>query len=101
MGEAMQTSDVYVTIGLDQQGNIVEVRANGRVIEPTRGPEGMISEGESTPGGEEVVKRVVHEVLTCRKEVSGSSGAARSSAGAGLYPCCIRDPITGRIWCWC
>jgi hypothetical protein len=84
-------SDVYVTIGLDKTGNIVEVQANGRVIEPRKSTEGMMVVGGSGPHGEEVIKRQVHELLTYR---SGSGDVA-------TVPCCIRDPITGRIWCWC
>jgi len=75
----MQTRDVYVTIGLDKLGNIVEVKADGRVIEERESTEGM-----------ELIDRKMHEWLTYR------SGAA--DAVAALT--CIRDPITGRIWCW-
>jgi hypothetical protein len=85
-------SDVYVTIGLDKTGNIVEVKANDRLIEPRKSTQGMIAVGGSCPGCEEVIERQVHELLTCR---------SRSAGGLAAIPCCIRDPITGRIWCWC
>jgi hypothetical protein len=85
----MQTRDVYVTIGLDKLGNIVEVKANGRVIEPRKSTE-EISVGDVGPGGEEVIDRQVHELLTYQ---SGAGDALSSTR-------CIRDPITGRIWCW-
>jgi hypothetical protein len=75
----MQSSEVYVTIGFDKQGTIVEVKVDGRVIEERKSTEGM-----------ELIDRKMHELLTYR------SGAADAVAAVR----CIRDPITGRIWCW-
>jgi hypothetical protein len=94
----MESSNVYVTIGLDKKGNVVEVRVDGRPIEPRQGPEGPLREGAGAPGCEEVVKRLVHELLTCRKKGSGSKPPPPPPVED---PCCYRDPQTGRVWCWC
>lgn len=96
-------SDVYVTIGLDKKGNVVEVRVNGRAIEPRKGPEGQLREGAGAPGCEEIVKRLVHELLTCRKkrEPAPSPTPTPSPTPDTTDPCCYRDPQTGRVWCWC
>ena len=88
----------YITIGLDKKGNVQEVRVNGEVIRPREGNAGLIHEGGSTPGCEEVVGRLVHELLTCKKR---GDKPPTDSGGGGSDPCCYRDPITGRMWCWC
>jgi hypothetical protein len=96
--------NVYVTIGLDKKGNVVEVRVDGRPIEPRQGPDGLLRDGGSAPGCEEVVQRLVHELLTCRKKGQPGSGTGTGSgggSGSGTDPCCYRDPNSGRIWCWC
>ena len=101
----MQSSDVYITVGLDKQGNVQEVRVNGEPIRPKEGPRGLLQDGESAPGCEEIVKRLVHELLTCRKKGSkpdtGTGTGPAPDPGWGRNPCCYRDPVTGRIWCWC
>ena len=95
----MQSDDVYITIGLDKKGNVREVRVNGREITPRDGHVGPLREGESAPGCEEVVKKLVHELLTCKKK--GEKPPPTDPGGGGSDPCCYRDPASGRIWCWC
>jgi hypothetical protein len=90
----MQSSNVYVTIGLDKSGSIVEVQVNGRRIEPREGKPGPTRDGDEAPGCEQIVKRLTHELLTCKKR-------GPSPTPPPTDPCCYRDPITGRIWCWC
>ena len=104
----MQSSDVYITVGLDRQGNVQEVRVNGKMVEPKISRPGLVEQGETAPGCEEIVKRLVHELLICRKKGSkGDSAPGTGPAstppepGTGSDPCCYRDPATGRIWCWC
>ena len=111
----MEAGEVYVTIGLDKHGDIVEVRLKGGdAIRPKDSPRGPLQKGLGAPGCEEVVKMLVHELLACRKKTSegsgagqgggsgsGGSGSGGSGSGSGTDPCCYRDPATGRIWCWC
>jgi hypothetical protein len=92
----MAATGVYVTVGLDKSGSIVEVRVNGRTIEPKEGKAGPTREGDEAPGCEEIAKRLVHELLVCRKKKPGQPPPPPVTD-----PCCIRDPMTGRIWCWC
>lgn len=86
-------SNVYVTIGLDKSGAVVEVQVNGRTIEARQGKAGPTREGDEAPGCEQIVKTLQHELLLCRKK----GGDPKPPTD----PCCYRDPITGRIWCWC
>lgn len=110
----MQSStDVYITVGLDKKGNVVEVRVKGEPIKPKETSQGLLRQGASAPGCEEVVKRLVHELLVCRKKGdkprtgTGTGYGAGSGTGSepgpvpGSDPCCYRDPATGRLWCWC
>jgi hypothetical protein len=105
----MVSTEVYVTIGLDKQGNVVEVRLKGGdPIRYRESPRGLLREGGSAPGCEEVLKTLVHELLTCKKKegkggtgTGGSGTGTGSGTGSGSDPCCYRDPATGRIWCWC
>jgi hypothetical protein len=92
----MQSSDVYVTVGLDRKGQIVEVSVNGKPLKPRETPPGLLRKGGSAPGCEEVINMLVHELLTCRKK----GDKPRPTPGT-TDPCCIRDPQTGRVWCWC
>ena len=94
----MQSDDVYITIGLDKKGNVREVRVNGKEISPRESHGGPLREGETAPGCEEVVKRLAHELLTCRKK---GEKPPTDPGGGGSDPCCYRDPASGRIWCWC
>ena len=56
-----------------RRGNVVEVRrVDGQPVEPRQSPAGLIPESAGVPGCEKVVKRLVHELLTCRKKGSGS-----------------------------
>lgn len=89
----MEDSRVYVTIGLDKSGSVVEVQVNGRRIEPKESKAGRTREGEGAPGCEQIVKRLEHELLICGKKTP--------PAPPPTDPCCYRDPVTGRIWCWC
>jgi hypothetical protein len=91
-------SEVYVTVGLDKQGNVVEVRAAGQIIEPKEGARGLLQPGGNAPGCEEIVKILVHELLTCGKK---GSHPGTPPPPPGSDPCCYRDPQTGRLWCWC
>lgn len=93
----MQSGDVYVTIGLDKKGHIVEVQVNGKALEPRETPPGPMRRGEKAPGCEEVIETLLHELLTCRKK---SQPTPIPTPGT-TDPCCIRDPQTGRVWCWC
>lgn len=101
----MQPSDVYVTVGLDKKGNVVEVRVDGRTIEPRQGVAGPLERHGTAPGCERVLAVLVHELLTCGKKESGkppeSSGTGDAPYGPGSDPCCYRDPRTGKVWCWC
>jgi hypothetical protein len=82
------SNDVYITVGLDRQGNVVEVLINGQPAN-----ERSYGGGASTSGGdEETVKPLRHELVTRRK---------KGDTNPGTDPCCYRDPATGRIWCWC
>jgi|tagenome__1003787_1003787.scaffolds.fasta_scaffold19761642_2 hypothetical protein len=95
----MQSSNVYVTIGLDKHGSVVEVRLNGgQPIAPREGKPGPVDEGGSAPGCEQVMKKLMYELLTCRKKTPEPTPVPTPPP---TDPCCIRDPITGRIWCWC
>ena len=94
-------SNVYVTIGLDKKGDVVEVRVNGGVIEPKEGKRGVLERGAGAPGCEEVVKSLVHELLTCGKKGTHPGTPPPPPNEPGSDPCCYRDPGTGRIWCWC
>jgi hypothetical protein len=91
----MAASNVYVTIGLDRAGSVVEVRVNGEIIEPKESPGGPSRVGEGAPGCEQIVKRLEHELLMCRKKKTPPD------TPPPIDPCCYRDPATGRIWCWC
>ena len=103
----MQSGNVYITIGLDKQGNVQEVRVTGEVIRPYESKPGLVPEGGSTPGCEQVVQKLVHELLTCKKKGDkpttppGGDNPPGGGGGAGSDPCCYRDPGTGRVWCWC
>ena len=103
----MASSDVYITVGLDKHGNVQEVRVNGRPIEPKESRPGLLGPGGGAPGCEEIVTRLVHELLTCRQKGSkpgtppGTGTSPSPSPAPGTDPCCYRDPATGRIWCWC
>lgn len=98
----MQSRDVYVTIGLDRKGHIVEVQVNGKLLEPRETPPGAIRKGANTPGCEEVIETLMHELLTCRKKGSKPAPSPAPAPTPGTTdPCCIRDPQTGRVWCWC
>ena len=94
----MQSKDVYITVGLDRKGYIVEVSVNGKPLKPRDTPPGLITAGAHTPGCEEIINRLVHELLTCRKK--GDKPGPTPTPGT-TDPCCIRDPQTGRVWCWC
>jgi hypothetical protein len=94
----MQNGNVYITIGLDQKGNVQEVRVKGEVIRPYEGNAGLMPEGAGAPGCEQVVKRLVHELLICKKK---GDKPPTDPGGGGSNPCCYRDPNTGRMWCWC
>ena len=94
----MQSGNVYITIGLDKKGNVQEVRVNGNVIEARDSRIGPLHEGGNAGGCEEVVNRLVHELLTCRKK---GDKPPTDPGGGGSDPCCYRDPASGRIWCWC
>jgi len=116
----MENSEVYVTVGLDKKGNVVEVRLRGKdPIKPRGGKPGLLRDGAVAPGCEKVARYLVHELLVCQKkghpggtgeEGSGSdtdydpgsdSDSGNGGSGSGSDPCCYRDPFTGRIWCWC
>lgn len=104
----MENSEVYVTIGLDKKGNVVEVRLNGKdPIKPREGKAGLLRDGAVAPGCERVARYLVHELLACQKKGrTGGTGEESGSdtydePGSGTDPCCYRDPFTGRIWCWC
>jgi hypothetical protein len=92
----MAASGVYVTVGLDKSGSIVEVIVNGEPIKYRESRQGPSKEGDSAPGCEQIVKMLVHELLTCRKKTPPGQPPPPVTD-----PCCIRDPATGRIWCWC
>ena len=94
----MQSDNVYITIGLDKKGNVQEVRVNGTKIDPREGHVGPLPEGGNAPGCEEVVKKLVHELLTCKKK---ADKPPTGPGGGGSDPCCYRDPASGRILCWC
>jgi len=127
----MHGSEVYITIGLDKNGDVVEVRLKGGdAIRPKDSPSGPLEKGREAPGCEKVLKILVHELLTCGTKkaddpgiatVTGSGSGMKSNGGSdsgggtessggsdsgggtggGTDPCCYRDPATGRIWCWC
>ena len=103
----MQRSDVYVTVGLDKKGNVVEVQVNGRTIESRRGTIGPIGQGGTVPGCEKVLEVLVHELLTCAGKGPGKPPEGGATEDAPPYPppgsdpCCYRDPRTGQVWCWC
>ncbi len=88
-------STVYITVGLDKSGNVVEVHAGGRRIDPQESKTGPTREGEEVPGCEQIVKRLEHELLMCRKKKTPPETPPVTD------PCCYRDPATGRVWCWC
>ena len=46
----MESSNVYVTIGLDKEGKVVEVRVDGRPVEPKQGPPGLPRRAQAYPG---------------------------------------------------
>jgi hypothetical protein len=94
----MQSANVYITIGLDKRGNVQEVRVNGEAARQYDGKPGLLREGGSTPGCEQVIKTLVHELLTCKKK---GDKPPTDPGGGGSDPCCYRDPGTGRVWCWC
>lgn len=89
-------ADVYVTIGLDKAGNVVEVRLRGGdPIQPKESKAGPMREGGEAPGCEQIVKTLQHELLLCRKKKTPPDTPPVTD------PCCYRDPATGRVWCWC
>jgi hypothetical protein len=94
----MADSKVYVTIGLDKSGSVVEVRVNGEAIRYRESKPGLTHEGDGLPGCEQIVKLLVHELLTCRKKTPPTPPGPTPPP---TDPCCYRDPATGRIWCWC
>jgi hypothetical protein len=94
----MQNGDVYITIGLDKSGGIVEVIVNGESLRARETPPGPLKRGGRAPGCEEVIDTLVHELLTCRKKGKDPIPPPTSDP---TDPCCIRDPRTGRVWCWC
>ena len=106
----MQASDVYVTVGLDRQGNVVEVTVGDRRIEPQQGARGLLKPGDRTAGCEEILHVLLQELLICRKKREEQSKQPEqttepqeppSEAPVGSDPCCYRDPRTGKVWCWC
>jgi hypothetical protein len=106
----MQASDVYVTVGLDRQGNVVEVTVAGRRIEPREGARGLLKPGDRTADCEEILQVLLQELLVCRKKGEKQAGQTEqppasqvppSEPPPGSDPCCYRDPRTGRVWCWC
>jgi hypothetical protein len=91
----MQASGVYITVGLDKSGAVVEVHVDGRKIEPKESKPGPLDRNEA-PGCEEIAKTLAHELLFCRKKKP-----QQPPSPPPTDPCCYRDPVTGRIWCWC
>ena len=90
-------NNVYVTIGLDKSGSVVEVHVDGRTIEPKKSAPGPGRVGDGAGDCEQIVKTLVHELLTCGKK----NPKPGPTTPPPTDPCCYRDPITGRIWCWC
>ena len=84
----MQSDNVYITIGLDKKGNVQEVRVDGKKIEPRESHGGELREGGNAPGCEEVAKKLVHELLTCKKKgdkpPTGSGGGGSTRAAIAI-----------------
>ena len=107
----MQASDVYVTVGLDKKGSVVDVTVGGKRIEPREGPRGHLKPGDRSAGCEEILQVLLHELLVCRKKRTEQTGQTETGTEPqqppseetppGSDPCCYRDPRTGKVWCWC
>jgi hypothetical protein len=92
--------EVYVTIGLDRHGCVVDVRLKGgEPLAPVKGQRRRLETGSGAPEGETVL------LLTSRTKNADHSGisaetAADAVTGLAVGRCCVVDPATGRIWCW-
>jgi hypothetical protein len=92
--------EVYVTIGLDKHGDVVDVRLKGgAALAPVNGQRRRLETGSGAPEGEKVL------LLTSRTKNADHSGirtetAADGETGLAAGRCCVVDPATGRIWCW-
>jgi len=98
-------TEAYVTISLDKTGRVIRVEYDGRAIEPKRTQPGPARQGESTAECEEVVRILVHELLTCKKKKPEDPKKPQDPKDPypppGTDPCCYRDQATGEVWCWC
>jgi hypothetical protein len=88
---AMSGTGSYINITLDEHGGIVEVRRGDRVINPETTSSGACNPGSHVPGCGHVEEVKVHELLVGKKP---------EGARGGSDPNCVRDPGTGRVWCW-
>jgi hypothetical protein len=95
-------NDVYVSVGLDRKGNVVEVRVRGEAVRERQGATGQTRVGDSVPGCEHIVQTLIHELLSCRKKgAPEQTGGGTPPPSEVEDPCCYRDPATGKVWCWC
>ena len=91
--------NVYVTIGLDKKGNVVEVRVDGRPIEPRQGPEGLLLEGAGAPGCEEVVHDWCTSSSRVARKVSRNRGRPRGGGSTGCGPMLLSGSADRQLWC--
>jgi hypothetical protein len=98
-----------ITITIDSKGRIRQVRSGRKLLR-----------AKTSPPGANVASRVgrgdtvgLLELLKGKHDADAKRGKGRgkdkdkdkdkddTGNGGGTDPCCIRDPRTGRVYCWC